>query len=85
MSDTFDQPDWLSPLKFEDIEEKIRMNLEDHKISLAEFRARLMLERNQLQRTKLQLLVQEQNYNEQIEYIDLKLRKQKAVTHGIPS
>lgn len=71
--------DWLSPLKYEHIEKKIKINLEQYNITMEEFKMRLQIELHELQRTKIRILIQEQNYNEQIAYLDHKIRASQAI------
>lgn len=73
------ETDFLSPLPYEDIEEKIQANLKDHNITLEEFRMRLSIELHQTQRMKLRVLIQEQNYLEQLSYLDYKIRAQANI------
>lgn len=73
------ETDFLSPLSYKDIEEKIQVNLKDHNITLEEFRMRLSIELHQTQRMKLRILIQEQNYLEQLSYLDYKIRAQANI------
>lgn len=78
------EPDWLSPLPYEHIEEKIKLNQENHDINLEELRMRISIELHQCQRIKLRSMVQEQNLTEQLDYIDYKIHSKLSKVLNVP-
>jgi hypothetical protein len=69
--------DPFHPLKTEDIEEKVQICIKKG-FSLEDVQAKLLAEKNLLERARLLSSAQIQNLTEQIQYVELKIKNKES-------